>query len=134
MLHPTRSLIEVRGAELAPLLMSGRPQSSCAAEGAGQASVLDKPTPLLRPTVGSGNRSAAGQGSVLAPVVHRPLPRLLLQLAACTLVTPTCSRRTNNSQPRRRLSPHRPVTNALWSSRQARSSQWNAREDGLNWR
>src|SRR5215813_482833 len=96
--------------------MSDRPRSSCAAEGAGQASVLDNPAPLLLPAVDSGNRSAAGQGSVLAPVVHRPLPRLLLQLAACMLVTPTCPRRTSNSQPRRRLSPHRPVTNALWSS------------------
>ncbi len=52
-------------------------------ERAGQAGVLDEPTPPLVPTMDTGNRFATGQGSVLGAVGQRPLPRLAPQLFAC---------------------------------------------------
>src|SRR5215471_6818946 len=67
---------------------------AAAAEGTGQASVLDEPAPPLLPAVGTGNRPAAGQGPLFVPVGECPLPRLPLQLTAGRLVAPACPGRT----------------------------------------
>src|SRR5271166_4810141 len=63
-------------------LVSGESRKLCVlgAERTGLPGVLDKPTPPLLPTVGTGNRFAAGQPPVPAPVGQRPLPRLPSQL------------------------------------------------------
>jgi hypothetical protein len=60
------------------------------AEGTGQASVLDEPTPPLLAPVSMGNRSAAGQSPVLITVGQRPLPRLPPQLTVGALALCPC--------------------------------------------